>query len=79
MNNNICPKMNGQKCAGNYCDLWDDEEQMCLEALEVSIRVEILKRKLRETESQEEEVRTQEEIEEFKRKRNVVEGSKAIN
>lgn len=79
MNNNICPKMNGQKCAGNYCDLWDDEDQRCLEAIEVSIRVDILKRKLREAESREEESRTQEEIEDFKLKKNVVESSKAIN
>lgn len=71
--------MNGQKCAGNYCDLWDDNEQRCLEAIEVSLRVEILNRKVHQIESQEEEARTQEEINEFKAKRNVVEGSTAVN
>jgi hypothetical protein len=79
MNNNICPKMKGQKCAGNYCDLWDDEEQRCLEAIEISLRVEILRRKVCQLESQEEEEKTQEEINDFKVKRNVVEGSKAVN
>jgi hypothetical protein len=38
----ICVKMNGAVCAGKYCDYWDDEEQICSEARECKLRVEIL-------------------------------------
>jgi hypothetical protein len=34
--------MNGNKCATEYCDYWDHEEQKCSLALESSKRVELL-------------------------------------
>lgn len=80
MNNNICPKMNGAKCAGRYCDLWDDENQCCLEAFEVKLRVDILKRKLSQMEHEENELQKEQDIEKFKARKNVVEpDSTAIN
>ena len=39
----ICAQMDGKKCAMEYCDFWDSEEQMCSLALESHKRVEILK------------------------------------
>lgn len=38
----ICPTMNGKKCAMEYCDFWNREEQICSLALESNKRVEIL-------------------------------------
>jgi len=35
--------MDGKKCAMEYCDFWNHEEQMCSLALESHKRVEILK------------------------------------
>jgi hypothetical protein len=38
----ICPHMNGNKCAMEYCDYWNNWEQGCSLALESHKRVEIL-------------------------------------
>jgi hypothetical protein len=43
MNDGICKDMDGAKCAGDYCDYWDHEEQSCSIALESKLRVEILR------------------------------------
>ena len=42
MNNNVCPKMNGAKCAGDWCDFWDHEKQECSEATESKMRCEMM-------------------------------------
>jgi hypothetical protein len=39
----ICVKMNGAKCAEEYCDYWNREEQICTDALIAKLRVELLK------------------------------------
>jgi len=39
----VCVQMKGSKCAGTFCDYWDDEEQKCALALECKMRVEILR------------------------------------
>lgn len=38
----ICPHMNGNKCAMEYCDYWNSWEQGCSLALESHKRVKIL-------------------------------------
>lgn len=42
MPESICTHMNGSKCAGEYCDYWNNEEQRCSLALESHKRVELL-------------------------------------
>lgn len=79
MNENVCPRMNGAKCAGDWCDLWDHENQKCLKAIEVELRVEILRRTVEITELQREEVETKQKVEKFKREKNVVDGSNMVN
>lgn len=39
---NVCPKMNGSKCAMEYCDFWNLDEQKCSVALESHKRVELM-------------------------------------
>jgi len=36
MSGGICKDMNGAKCAENYCDYWDPEEQRCIIAIKDS-------------------------------------------
>lgn len=38
----ICPKMNGEKCAGSFCDLWCTVEKRCLHAVSKDKEIEVL-------------------------------------
>lgn len=38
----ICPKMNGEKCAGSFCDLWCTVEKRCLNAVSKEKEIEVL-------------------------------------
>lgn len=38
----ICVKMNGDKCAMDFCDFWNHAELCCSSALESRKRVELL-------------------------------------
>lgn len=46
----ICVKMDGKKCAMEYCDFWNHEEQICSLALESRKRIEVLNIALRKAE-----------------------------
>lgn len=41
MSSQICPKMNGNKCAESYCDMWDLHEKRCSYAVVEEKKVEL--------------------------------------
>ena len=43
MSNGICTKMNGSKCAEEYCDFWNVESQKCNDALLKEKELELVK------------------------------------
>lgn len=40
----ICPIMNGNKCALNYCDFYEEEDQICSKASLTKKRLGLLKK-----------------------------------
>jgi len=40
----ICPLMKGEKCAEIYCDYWDEENQMCSQALLTKRKIELIEK-----------------------------------
>jgi len=68
----ICPKMSGAQCAMKYCDLWNDWEQRCSEALESRKRVEILNMILDKAEELLADAKEKEDIEKVVRELNII-------
>ena len=74
----ICPRMNGKKCAMEYCDFWNHEEQICSLALESNKRVEILTAILNKAEELALNAADGKELMELTKELIVVAGSKTI-
>jgi len=68
----ICPKMNGKKCAENYCEFWDHDELACTLALESRKRVELLNLLLDKAEELADDVKDKEHLKELIKELNVV-------
>lgn len=79
MSEGICVYMKGDKCATNYCDLWNNEHQSCSKALESHRRVEILTMVLTKAEELVMEVKEKDDLMKVVRELNIVEVSKSIN
>ena len=74
----ICAQMDGKKCAMEYCDFWDREEQMCSLALESHKRVEILKTILTKAEELALNAKDGKELMELTKELIMIAGSKTI-
>ena len=75
----ICVAMKGDKCALNYCDLWNPEHQMCSKALESHRRVEILTMILAKAEDLVMKVKEKDDLMRIVRDLNVIDVGKTIN
>lgn len=74
----ICPTMSGKKCAMEYCDFWDREEQICSLALESRRRAKILRTILDKAKKLVLDAKDSEELTELTKKLIIVAGSKTI-
>ena len=74
----ICPHMNGKKCAMEYCDYWNREEQICSLALESRRRSEIFRTTLNKAKKLTADVKDSEELMELTKKLILVAGSKTM-
>jgi len=74
----ICPQMDGKKCATEYCDYWDREEQSCSLALESHKRVELLKVVLEKAEKLLMDAKEKEDLVEIVKNLNIVQTSKTL-
>ena len=79
MSGGICVYMKGEKCALNYCDLWNNEHQMCAKALEAHKRVEILTMILAKAEELVMKSKEKEDLMKAVRELNIVNVSSSIN
>lgn len=77
MSDGICTRMKGGKCAENYCDYWDDENQICSEALLVKRKVEILDRIAAYIDDIVTKIEKEKSIMDFIKDKNIVEVSKS--
>lgn len=68
----ICPHMNGDKCAMEYCDYWNSWEQGCSLALESHKRVEVLNMVLSKAEELLMDAKEKEALIEIVKKLNIV-------
>ena len=77
--NGICKEMNGEKCAMEYCDYWNEEEQACSTALESHARVKILNLLLEKVEKLIYDAKDKEELTKIIKDLNIVDpGSKLM-
>lgn len=74
----ICPHMNGDKCAMEYCDLWNSWEQGCSLALESHKRVKILNMVLEKAEELLMGVKEKEELTKIVKELNIVAVNKTM-
>jgi hypothetical protein len=74
----ICPHMNGKKCATEYCDYWNHEEQRCSLALESSKRVELLDMVLEKANELLMDVKEKEALMKIVKELNIVSASKTL-
>ena len=74
----ICPSMNGKKCAMEYCDFWDREEQICSLALESRRRAKIFRTILNKAKELTLDAKNSEDLMELTKELILVAGSKTI-
>lgn len=72
MSESICIHMNGSKCAMEYCDYWDLEEQRCSLALESHKRVESMNALLDEIKKEKDSNKMKQKIENIIKQYNIV-------
>lgn len=75
----ICVYMNGDRCAMNYCDMWNNEYQSCSKALESHRRVEILTTILERADDLVAKAQDKEELMRIVKDLNVIRPSNTIN
>jgi len=74
----ICPHMSGAKCANEYCDYWDSEEQACSLALLAHKQSELLNMVLAKAEEQLLNTKDKKEIMELIKNFNIIRVSKTL-
>jgi len=76
----VCIHMNGAKCAGNYCDYWNSEKQICSLSLESKLKVELFEERIRLINKEKEKIKNKNALKKFKKKFNIVtDNPKSIN
>lgn len=74
----VCVKMNGAKCAEDYCDYWDHGELCCSSALESRKHVELLDMMLEKAQELLNKVQDRKELERVIKELNIVDVSNTI-
>lgn len=74
----ICVKMGGKKCAMEYCDFWNHEEQICSLALESRKRIETLNIVLKKAEKVLMDAKEEEDLMTIIKDLNIITVSKAM-
>ena len=69
---NICPHMNGAKCATKFCDYWNRHKQECSLAIECKLNVELLARRVRRNRRRAAEEKRDKEVRDHMAKKNIV-------
>jgi hypothetical protein len=69
---NICPHMNGEKCAGEYCDYYDRYRQKCSLAIECKLNVELLAKRVKKNRAVASQKKRDQEIRDYMTKKNIV-------
>lgn len=75
---NICPHMNGEKCAMEYCDYWDRYRQKCSKAIECKLNVELLAKRVKKNREKDAEEKREQEVKDKMVRRNVVVPSRTV-
>ncbi len=74
----ICKDMNGNKCAMEYCDFWNDKLQICNLALESKLNVDVAARKLKKIRAKTTKNKESGEAKEYSAKHNLVPSPKQL-
>lgn len=75
---NICPHMNGNQCALEYCDYYNRHTQECSLATECKLNVELLVSRVKRNREKAAREKKRSEMKNIAAKRNIVSASKTM-